>query len=343
MNSQEVRALFHTTSVNTLSPLLDAGRSLRGWSRIGTMASCAQRFAYQEILGIPMVSAEALTCGSMGHILQAHDLAIQGAADGGVTVNGVWLTDPTLLLQPIPAMEEWAAKNGGTRYVGAMADMWRRYRAGSSNQHGRVLAVEQEVVSVVAQDDADPAGRLAVAWRYDMTSADPRDWTFWDRDGNELVLHRLTNSEPIVLTRRWDAAIQEYDGLCYVWDHKHTAAQVKPERAASAYAVDGGFVALTIQGQDVFGPLYGGTRLNIVQRRSPFIVARPLIGGHNHMIEQFPETLRDLEQRRLDLSSRDPWRYPKAASESGACDSVYGQCPAMDLCLHGKIALSWRG
>lgn len=58
--------------------LIDAGRSSRGWSRIGTFSRCPQLFAYGQRLNLTMIPAHALTRGSMGHILQAHQHAIWG-------------------------------------------------------------------------------------------------------------------------------------------------------------------------------------------------------------------------------------------------------------------------
>ena len=66
--------------------LIDAGRSSFGWSRIGTFSRCPQLFAYGQRLNLEMIPAHALTRGSMGHILQAHQHAIWGAA----TAAGVW-------------------------------------------------------------------------------------------------------------------------------------------------------------------------------------------------------------------------------------------------------------
>lgn len=58
--------------------LIDAGRSSRGWSRIGSFFRCPQLFAYQNRLDMQLIPAGALTRGSMGHVLQAHQHAIWG-------------------------------------------------------------------------------------------------------------------------------------------------------------------------------------------------------------------------------------------------------------------------
>ena len=71
--------------------LIEAGRSARGWSRVGNFFKCPQLFAYDSRLNLDLIPADALTRGSMGHVMQAHQHAIWGARSSlGVWVDTQW-------------------------------------------------------------------------------------------------------------------------------------------------------------------------------------------------------------------------------------------------------------
>ena len=95
-----------------MSMLIDAGKSERGWSRIGQFMKCPQLFSYTNRLDLSMIPASALTRGSIGHILQAHQHAIWGAKQGGCFVGDDWVTDPKDVLPPEEAALAYCDKEG---------------------------------------------------------------------------------------------------------------------------------------------------------------------------------------------------------------------------------------
>ena len=109
--------------------LIDAGMSSSGWSRIGTYMKCPQLFAYQRRMGLELISAAALTRGSMGHVIQAHQHAIWGAEQGGVWFDDEWIEDPDVFLPPEEALSAYCDAHGGYDHLDRMLETFRRYMA----------------------------------------------------------------------------------------------------------------------------------------------------------------------------------------------------------------------
>ena len=108
--------------------LIDAGRSSRGWSRIGSFFRCPQLFAYQNRLDMSLIPASALTRGSMGHVIQAHQHAIWGAkSPQGVWVDETRYDDPSVFLEPEEAVQVWCDTNGGHEYIHRMVETFHLY------------------------------------------------------------------------------------------------------------------------------------------------------------------------------------------------------------------------
>lgn len=323
--------------------LIDAGRSARGWSRVGTFFKCPQLFAYQNRLNLQLIPADALTRGSMGHILQAHQHAIWGAQNSqGVWVDDKHYTDPDAFLLPEPAVEAWCDANGGHEHLDRMRETFRRYLAKFPEPPGRVVAVEYPVTAVLGNKDK--------AWG--LWVVDPAEANF-DReaptvkavDGKTITVTPLgTHGHPdagkaIVLTRRIDLVTQDRAGRIFIWDHKHQA-RVETGRSVDAYAIDGGFAAFRIMGRQLYGADFGGVALNLIQTQGPWRVARPAVPATPHRDAHFAEMLWHAEHSisRLDESTVSSWTWPKAQSET-VCVGRYGSCQAIKLCFYGEAAV----
>ena len=325
------------------SLLIDAGRSASGWSRIGTFFRCPQLFAYGERLGLEMIPASALTRGSMGHVMQAHQHAIWGCQQGGVWVDNEWHEDPTLFLSPEEAVVEWCEANGGHEHLDRMVETFRRYMANNPESPGRVVAVEYPVTAVLGEKDGK-WGLWVVALEaaeFDRRVASVKAW-----DGGIIRPSPLNcpghpdSGKALVLTRRLDMATSDRAGRTFIWDHKHQA-QVQPNRSVDGYAIDGGFAAFRMMGKQMYGNKFGGVMLTLIQTASPWRVARPMVPATPHRDGHFAEMLWRAEHdlARLDRDNPDFWSWPKVQHET-ACITRYGSCRGIQHCFYGKASLT---
>lgn len=324
--------------------LIDAGKSSRGWSRIGNYFKCPQLFAYQyrkdlmadENGHFPDVGPpiSALTKGSIGHTLQAHQHAIWGARlPEGVVVDTMVVRDPSLFMDPEDAAAAWCDKYGGHEHLENMIEVFRRYVAKYPEPPGDVIAVEAPVTAVI--------GVKAGAWG--LWVAEERGGGWYALDGVEIDVTPLAapghpdHGTAITLTRRIDLVTRDRAGRYYVWDHKHQA-NVNANSSATGYAIDGGFAAFRIMGQQLYGEQFGGVWLNLVQSMSPYRVARVAVPATPHRDAQFARQLWMAEHAiaQLDLTT-DPWEWPKAQNEL-SCYGRYGACSALNLCAAGPGA-----
>jgi hypothetical protein len=305
--------------------LIDAGRSEFGWSRIGQFTKCPQLYAYQQIIGLDLIPASALTRGSMGHILQAHLHAIWGAQQGGVWVDDKFVTDPDIIMEPIEAVHAWCDENGGHEYIDRMVDTYQHYLETHPEPPGKIVAVEFPISGVIGTVNGK--------------------WGLWaEQDGVEIEPSPLNcpgnprHGQPIRLTRRLDMVVQDRMGRVFIWDHKHQA-RVSPGRSVDAYAIDGGFAAFRILGRQIY-PTFCGLTLNLIQTQAPWKVARPTVPPTPHRDNHFAELLWHAEHHlaSLEISQPDPWRWPKAQHET-ACYGRYGPCSGLKCCQYGKRGL----
>mgnify|MGYP003112350254 CR=1 FL=1 len=322
--------------------LIDAGRSSFGWSRIGTFSRCPQLFAYGQRLNLEMIPAHALTRGSMGHILQAHQHAIWGAATAaGVWVDETWYDDPSVFLDPETAVQMWCDTNGGHEHLDRMLETFRRYMAKHPEPPGDVLKVEYPVTSVIGHKDGQ-WGLWVVDFdhaRFDRSEKTVKAW-----DGKIIQPTPLNmpghkdNGKAILLTRRLDMVSKERGGRTFIWDHKHQA-RVSLGRSVDGYAIDGGFAAFRIMGKQMYGSNFGGLMLNLIQTQSPWRIARPVVPNTPHRDHHFAAMLWREEHRLAQLEIENPtfWDWPKVQHET-TCIGRYGACPGLKFCFYGSAA-----
>lgn len=323
--------------------LIDAGRSRSGWSRIGTFYKCPQLFAYQNRLDLQLIPADALTRGSMGHVMQAHQHAIWGCEQGGVLVDDYHMDDASLLLDPEESVEEWVRVNGeGEEHIPRMKETFRRYLATYPESPGKVVAVEYPITAVLGMKDG-----LWSLWvvHPDDVSYHPKAAKIKAIDGG--VIHPTplncvghpNHGNAIELTRRLDLVTQDRSGRVYVWDHKHQA-RVEPNKSVDGYAIDGGFAAFRIMGRQVWPDNFGGVALNLIQTTDPWRVARPMVPMTPHRDAHFAEMLWQAEHNlaRLDVDKKDHWAWPKAQHET-TCVGRYGACAGIKLCFYGESSV----
>ena len=328
----------------TTKLLIDAGKSRRGWSRIGTYFKCPQLFAYQNRLDLQLIPASALTRGSMGHVMQAHQHAIWGAQQGGCLVGDEgYLSDPDMFLSPEDAVKQWVELYGeGEEHLDRMNETFRRYIATYPEPPGRIVAVEYPITAILGTK----AGKWGL-WvvKAEEDNYDPRATAVTAVDGQTIIPTPLNcpghpeDGTIIELTRRIDMANQDRAGRVYIWDHKHQA-RVEPGRSVDGYAVDGGFAAFRIMGKQIWPENFGGVALNLIQTTTPWRVARPMVPATPHRDAHFAEMLwrAEHELARLDVANGDYWSWPKAQHET-TCVGRYGACAAIKMCFYGEAGV----
>ena len=320
--------------------LIDAGMSSRGWSRIGTFFRCPQLFAYQRRLNMEMIPAAALTRGSMGHVMQAHQHAIWGCQQGGCHVGDDYMTDASTLLSPEDSVHAWVEQYGeGAEFIDEMVETFRRYMAKFPEAPGRIVAVEYPIMAVLGTKQGE--------WGLWVVHPDELDTPldvahFKAVDGHKIEPTPLNcpghpdSGKAIALTRRLDLVTRDTTGRVYIWDHKHNA-RVQANKSTDGYAIDGGFAAFRIMGKQIWGDEFGGVMLNLIQRTPPWTVARPMVPATPHRDRHFAKMLwrAEHELARLDRDGDDFWEWPKVQNES-SCVGRYGKCSGIKLCFYGE-------
>jgi len=324
--------------------LIDAGKSSRGWSRIGNFAKCPQLFAYQnrsarmvdELGRSPSIAPpiEALAKGSIGHTLQAHLHAIWGAGQPqGVVVDEAHYTDPSVFMEPEDAAQAWCDKYGSHELLPHMLKVFHAYLAKFPESPGDVIAVEAAVTAVL--------GTLRGEWGLWVGEEVGGAWRSLDGADIEVTpLHMPDHREhgrPITLTRRMDLVTRDQSGRYYIWDHKHQAS-VSAESSATAYAIDGGFAAFRIMGKQLYGAAFGGLTLNLISSTQLGRVVRVQVPSTPHRDAGFAKWLWWAEHQiaQLDMTT-DYWDWPKAQNEL-SCYGRYGACAGLNLCALGPRA-----
>lgn len=327
--------------------LIDAGRSRRGWSRVGQFTKCPQLFSYTNRLGVSLIPASALTRGSMGHILQAHLHAIWGAEQGGVLVDTGYYDDPSVFMKPKEAVVAWCDANGGHEYIDRMVDVFIDYVARHPEPPGRVLAVEWPMDAVIGVKSG-----VWGLWVIDPDEAEKvhepaESLLAYDRTPIEVSPLNMPghpdHGKPIYVSRRCDMVVEEPDGRVFIWDHKHQA-RVTQGKSIEGYAIDGGFALFRHMGQQVYGDAFGGLRLNLIQTTRPYKIARPTVPRTPHRDTHLAQLVWNAEHQiaSMDINMPDLWAWPKAMHET-TCVGRYGTCGGIKLCFYGEAGKRYLG
>ena len=289
-----------------------------------------------------LIPASALTRGSMGHVIQAHQHAIWGArSPHGVWVDETRYDDPSVFLEPEESVQVWCDTNGGHEYIDRMVETFHRYLDKHPECPGEVVAVEYPVTAVLGTKENE-WGMWVVhheEQHFNRRAASVKAW-----DGSKIIPSPLNcpghpeSGAAVVLTRRLDLVIRDRAGKVFIWDHKHQA-RVSANKSVDGYAIDGGFAAFRIMGKQLYGKDFGGVALNLIQTQEPWNVARPMVPATPHRDKHFADMLWRAEHSlaRLDLELPDYWAWPKVQHET-ACVGRYGACPAIKMCFYGEAA-----
>ena len=289
-----------------------------------------------------MIPASALTRGSMGHILQAHQHAIWGADSAeGVWVDETWHEDPDIFLDPEEAVQMWCDTNGGHEHLERMLETFRRYMDAHPEPPGNVIKVEYPVTAVLGTKDNEWGLWVVHAEDTDFNrrAAKVKAW-----DGGVILPTPLNcpghpdSGAALTLTRRLDMVTKERSGRTFIWDHKHQA-RVQANKSVDGYAIDGGFAAFRIMGKQMYGRDFGGLGLNLIQTQSPWRVARPMVPATPHRDNHFAQMIWQNEHRlaRLEVDSPTFWDWPKVQHETSRIGR-YGACSGIKFCFYGEAA-----
>ena len=302
--------------------LIDAGKSRRGWSRIGQFTKCPQLFAYTNRLDVQLISAAALTRGSMGHTIQAHQHAIWGAEQGGVLVDTKHYDDPSVFMKPHDALVAWCDANGGHEFIEQMFRVFDNYMVEFPEPPGRVLAVEWPMDAVIGHKGGE--------------------WGLWVIDPDEA--HKVHEQVETILA--YDRTPIEVTPLNMPGHRDHGKPVYVSRRCKSVegYAIDGGFALFRHMGQQVYGEEFGGLRLNLIQTMKEHKVARPTVPRTPHRDTHLASLVWNAEHAiaSMDLNMPDPWQWPKAMHET-TCVGRYGSCGGIKLCFYGEAGKRYLG
>lgn len=293
--------------------LLDCGPSPKGWHRLAKFMRCPRMYAIsremakrgQEVIG----SRDALVVGSMVHLAVAHHYARRGAIQpDGVVANGQLHTDPADFYAPHDALDVYAAKPGPNRDIaaknlGMVHDIAREYSRQRAGETMKVVAVE------------------TVAWgRF----ADPADPTAKDAP---LGTHRYDESG------RFDLVLEDSKGTVFIMDTK-TASRI--DNQGDYYARDGQFLLYAHMGTQLWGPRFGGTILNLIQK-APYRNTRPNLAPVPGRMANFPRDVRYAEDRLAELEAQGlpAHQWPAVPTEL-TCQHRYGPCDVAELCDWGN-------
>jgi hypothetical protein len=152
----------------------------------------------------------------------------------------------------------------------------------------------------------------------------------------EEVRARVTHGGrgPHLFTARWDVEFRDAAGRCWVMDHK-VVTQLNVKKVSARYTNALQFLAAQYLGALKYGRAFGGVVLSISQQAPRTRFLRAPLDPSPGLLRQLPQIVCDDEERIAELANRDPWEYPKAASEQ-VCMSAYGRCGYFERCRWGK-------
>ena len=135
-------------------------------------------------------------------------------------------------------------------------------------------------------------------------------------------------------TGRFDLVMEDVAGRVWVVDHKTTARLLK--RQIQYYGVSGQLIGYSYLAKQIYGDRFHGMLLNQIQHTGKFNFQRLSLPPAPYLLERFPQTVRDAEERiaQLKKSGRSPLEWPMAMNEM-TCYGRYGACDFLENCKWG--------
>jgi len=309
--------------------LLDAGPSGQGWSTSEAQLTCPQLAAYNkhpelrdhpDVVYARMADREALVKGSLVHVGTAHHYTAVMYRQNGWGNSTPGVAPISSYYGPVEAVAA-AAENRERELVETFGD--RNPYAGSWRKH--VTLCQDALLAYMAFWANERMRILAVEHRVEV----PISGIAFD--GTEVST---------VHSARIDL-IAEEAGRAYMIDSKSFSALWADKRKRAGFALSGQFMGHNLIGRHLYGDQYGGVRINMIglnPKSKPaerFVRFEPAPAPFaNYEFEQQIIDRRALMSA-LARSGRNPWRYPKALSETDGCMSRYGACSYRSLCSWG--------
>lgn len=320
--------------------LINAGASIRGFSRIGLAKYCLQAYAYRYRLAAPAPMAPPLIKGGLVHVGQAHlNRRLQALQQGDDPER--WYAPDEAVELAASIMDDEAQQanvydedSAAWRYVPIAHRAMEAYLKAYGTEGEEVIAVEEElrveilplpksgaIARPMANDEPLEDGRFYYSGRMDLLL----------RRGNRLVVrdHKSTSAYKVSVHNGTLAAFGmhgQFWGLRAMVALHAKAGRWGPEVAAL------GHPEVEVQVLDL-------TQDRIV-RGAP--APAPWAEAHHwEDVLRWERIIADLEAETA-YGDLDYWRWPRLGTENG-CMTRYGRCPFWALCQDGPNAHQGAG
>jgi hypothetical protein len=136
-------------------------------------------------------------------------------------------------------------------------------------------------------------------------------------------------------TARWDLVYEDVAGRVWVMDSKSTAKLTSG--SGRTYSLSGQILMAQIMGHGIWGPRFGGVRLNFLQTVPPWKLSREAPEPAPAMLGAVVDRICRAEEQiaALEASGAPPDEWPPAINEH-ACMTRYGPCFFFDRCCWGQ-------
>jgi hypothetical protein len=342
----------HAGQNSTGTRLVNASMSMRGWSRLSRFVSCPYRFARH---GSEQEESDALSRGSLGHVILAH-LAIHEAAEQGfsITVNNEVVTPEQSgeWMSPLAALRASAMSQfRGMELLASMQDIFAGHlisRTPPSTGTFRHVEVESELAGVIGYRNKERGLWLVHPSEWDKLRDKSQHWQdengetrFRAYDGGTIRATKQGSAggDVVWMSRRLDAVWDTPNGIVVV-DHKHKA-KIDGKTAERSYHHDLGFTVISVLAAQRWPASYSHTALQFVSTASADygrtkIVILPRDASNER------RAWRDVFDHEVDLArykqeqeagTRSMYEWPRRRLEvGGPCQTAYGRCPFFDEC-----------
>lgn len=285
----------------TLMNVINAGKSERGYHRLGLASVCLRSYAYtylDKVPGADSAPSESLPLirGSLLHLGLAHHYAHQSIAkEGRALVNGTEITDAKDLMSPADAVRHDAQKNG---------PLWE----------GHVPSILECLVA------------YARRWGNDD------DWDILGIEHEYRVRLPTVPAEVSLYTQRADLVVRERSTK-KVWIVDHKSAYMLNGKTAKQYVLHGQFLGYAALGRKEYGAAFGGVLLNRI-KISGCEFDRRATEPAPASIASFVRNLVHVEKQILQYKDLPADHWPGTLHET-VCVSKYGECPFFNRCQWG--------